>query len=107
MRSLYGSPIRVYLLLGVLAAVGLFSGGRLPVSLFPNSSKPVVGVEIPYGGGTADEFLNQNGRDIEEQLRSIATKGVEVERLEASYDPRSVVYELGFRWGTDPQEALR
>ena len=57
MKGIYASPLRVYLCLAVLALIGVFSGMRLPISLFPNSSKPVIGVDIPYGSTTADEFL--------------------------------------------------
>ena len=63
MRSLYSSPLRVYLCLGLLALIGLYSGFNLPVSLFPNSSKPTVSVGLNYGSATAEEFLSSHGID--------------------------------------------
>ncbi len=58
MRGIYSSPLRVYLILAALAAAGIASGLRLPISLFPNSTKPRVRVRLEYRSITADEFLN-------------------------------------------------
>lgn len=107
MNQLYSSPLRVYLCLGALALVGIFSGFRLPVSLFPNSSKPVVGMFISYGGSTADEFLNAYGSKLESQLREISTDEVEVEKVTSNYGDSGVDYTVDFRWGTKPKTALR
>lgn len=107
MKGLYASPIRVYLLLGALALAGVFAGGSLPISLFPNSTKPTVNLSIAYGSQTSEEFLNTFGRSLESQLRSIATKDAKVEKLEADYSPNSVNYNVEFHWGVDPNTALR
>ncbi len=64
MNRLYASPLRVYLLLGALAFWGIFSGFKLPSSLFPNSSKPRIIVTARYGGSTYEEFLNVYGRAL-------------------------------------------
>ncbi len=107
MKSLYSSPLRVYLCLGALAIAGILAGTILPVSLYPNSSKPTVWVEIPYGNNTADEFLNSYGRELEGQLQSISTGNLQVEKITAQYDASSVEYGLEFKWGAGSQEALR
>jgi len=103
--KIYSSPLRVYLFLGALALAGIYSGFRLPVSLFPNSSKPTIQVEIPYGNSTPEEFLNSYGRALEEQLRHINNEGVEVEKVEASYWRRNVDYDIEFKWGVSPTAA--
>lgn len=100
--KLYGSPLRVYLLLGTLALVGIYCGFKLPVSLFPNSSKPTVYVSIPYGNHTAEEFLNSHGGRMEDQLRRLVSDRVEIEKLKAHYESHSAEYEVEFRWGTPP-----
>ncbi len=82
MSKLYSSPMRVYLLLGALALAGIISGVRLPVSLFPNSSKPMVWVSISYGNMTAEEFLNNYGKGLEQQLRNMNAPHAEVEKIE-------------------------
>ncbi len=107
MGSLYSSPLRVYLLLGTLSLVGIFCGLNLPVSLFPNSSKPVVQVRIPLGDMTAKDFLNTYGANIEASISAINTEKVRVEKLEASYHKNDVSYKVYFPWETPSNEALK
>lgn len=107
MSRLYASPLRVYLCLGVLALAGIFSGLKLPVSLYPNSSKPVVAVQGFYGSLTPDEFLETYGRALESQLRTGAVAGVQVETIRASYNGERFFYEVEFPWGVDSQAAYR
>lgn len=99
MSKLYSSPFRVYLLLGVLALTGIFSGWKLPVSLFPNSSKPEIVVHIPYSNQTAEEFANVFGKRLEEQLRSISDPQAEIERVEAEYNGSNARFKVLFKWG--------
>ena len=107
MNRLYASPLRVYLLLGALAFWGIFSGFKLPSSLFPNSSKPRIIVTVRYGGSTYEEFLNVYGRALEEQMRSISTNEVAVETLRSRYGRSDVRYELEFKWGAQSRQALK
>lgn len=107
MSRLYASPLRVYLCLGVLALAGVVSGLSLPVSLFPNSTKPRVNVGFGYGSGTSDDFINTYGRTIEEQLRAVSGEGLEVERVLAEYHSGGASYDVHFRWGVSGQAALR
>lgn len=107
MGSLYSSPLRVYLLLGTLSLVGIFCGLSLPISLFPNSSKPVVFVRIPLGDSTAKDFLNSYGVNMESALAAINTEKVKVEKLEASYRKNDVSYKVFFPWETPANEALK
>jgi HAE1 family hydrophobic/amphiphilic exporter-1 len=93
--------------LGFAALAGLLSGSTLPVSLFPNSSKPTIWVEFRYGNGTADEFLNTYGRNIESALETITVDGTSVETVRAKYDRREVEYEVEFKWGAQAKRALR
>lgn len=107
MRSLYASPLRVYLLLGVLSLVGIFCGLSLPISLFPNSDKPVIQARIPYGDMTAKEFLDSYGLRLEASLGSLNTERVKVESLEANYRKNTVSYKIQFPWNTPSNEALK
>src|SRR4051794_40906005 len=101
MTSLYQSPLRVYLGLGALALWGLLSGFQLPVSLFPNSSKPIIFVQMGYGDMSAQEFLNTYGRDFEGHLQGIDVEGTEVDKLAATYSPGYVMYKIEFKWGAE------
>jgi HAE1 family hydrophobic/amphiphilic exporter-1 len=94
-------------MLGVLSLVGIFSGLSLPISLFPNSSKPVVQASIPYGDTTAKDFLNSYGQSLESSLGSLNTKYVKVEKLEARYGKGNVTYTVSFPWETPPNDALK
>ena len=107
MSRLYASPLRVYLCLAVLALVGLFSGFKLPVSLFPNSSKPRIGVSLSYGNNTADEFLRLYGASLESQLHAIETESVQIDKITAGYGRDSVRYSVEFKWGSPGRAALR
>lgn len=107
MKRLYAEPLRVYLLLTVLALAGIFCGLKLPVSLFPNSTKPVVWVSMSYGSLTSSEFIDSYGQDFENALRSIAIKEAHVELVESNYNAARVYYEVSFTWGSDPDAARK
>jgi len=107
LSKLYSSPLRVYLLLAVLALAGVLSGLKLPISLFPNSSKPRINVHMAYGDATPEEFLNTYGLSLEGQLKSISTDSIEVEKLSATYDAGGVDYDIIFKWGVPSKAALR
>jgi len=106
MTRLYQSPLRVYLALGALALWGIISGFQLPVSLFPNSSKPMVAVNLNYGEMSASEFLNTYGRQLEARLQGIADKDAAVDILKATYNAGYVRYRLQFKWGNDEHKSL-
>lgn len=105
--SIYSSPLRVYICLGALAIAGLIAGSRLPVSLFPNSSKPSVRVSMSYGSSTPEEFLDAFGRTLETQLRAISTADAQVEKINSSYGSDRVDIDVNFKWGTPPETALK
>ncbi len=106
MEGVYRSPIRVYLVLAILSLAGIFCAMRLPVSLFPNSSKPKIRACLNIDLAP-DAFLRQYGSSFEERLRAIRTNTLEVELLDATYSPRNVCFNVEFKWGGDPVEALR
>ena len=106
MKYIYSSPMRVYLCLGILALVGVYSGLQLPVSLFPNSSKPTVWVSISYGTSTSDEFVKTHGDNIERQIQGVSIDGKKVEKLGSEYGRFNVGYKVEFEWGTPANSAL-
>jgi HAE1 family hydrophobic/amphiphilic exporter-1 len=105
--KLYSSPLRVYLCLGFLALVGIYCGLKLPISLFPNSSRPTVSVRINYGNSTPEEFLNTYGRHLEDRFHDLSTGNLELEKVEADYDSQYAQYLIHFKWGVDPKEAFK
>ena len=103
MKFLIRNPLRVYLLLGTFALVGMFCGFNLPISLFPNSSKVTVKVDIPLFSSTPNEFYQLYGSTIESQLRSIDLK---INNFKAEYDFGSISYKLDFDWEVNGDLAL-
>jgi HAE1 family hydrophobic/amphiphilic exporter-1 len=97
----------VYICLAALALAGVIAGMRLPVSLFPNSSRPKIHVSLNYGSSTAREFIDAYGRNLEPILQGVTADGIEVERVEANYDIRDANYDVYFKWGASPKLALR
>lgn len=106
MGELYKNPLRVYLVLALLAAWGIYAGFSLPISLFPNSTKPMVHVEVPYGGLATDDFYQSYGRIIESQLRGIIVDNKSVAKLESEYSSTRVHYKVEFSWGVEGRNAL-
>jgi HAE1 family hydrophobic/amphiphilic exporter-1 len=107
MQGLYSKPLRVYLILGVLAICGLLSGTQLPISLFPMSNQPVIAVNLSYGSLSSQQFLESLGNLVESKLRGVKVLNQGVENLSAEYGDQSAHYLLKFAWGVDPDEARR
>lgn len=103
MIKIIQNPLRVYLILGTLALVGLFSGWKLPISLFPNSSKVIVQVQVPLYSSTPSDFYQLYGGQIENQLRNIDLK---INKFSADYSFGNVRYKIDFDWEVNGDEAL-
>jgi hydrophobic/amphiphilic exporter-1 (mainly G- bacteria), HAE1 family len=107
MNNIYRFPLRVYLILGCLALFGLISGMKLPISLFPNSNKPKISVNLNYGSITGDEFLKTYGKEFEEKLQAASFQSHQVEKVTSTYWSKDVRFEVEYRWGAPPVEAMR
>jgi HAE1 family hydrophobic/amphiphilic exporter-1 len=106
-KSLYSQPLRVYVVLAVVAFVGILAGLNLPISLFPNSTKPVVAISSDYGSLTAEEFLETYGTKLEADFQAISETAVKVEKVKANYNNGGVQYSVQFNWGNDPTAAKK
>jgi len=107
MKSVYNSPWRVYLFLGLFAVLGIYAGFDLPISLYPNSNRPTIQTGVSYGSSTSQEFIDNYGSQIEASLKAINRGNLKVEKVEANYEKSSVYYKVDFTWGADPKDALR
>jgi len=106
-RGLYSSPLRVYIILGALALMGLLAGSKLPISLYPNSNKPTIWSSISYGSMNAEEFVNKYGSKIENSLKAIQTDNLEVVKVTSTYNKSQANYNIEFQWGSEPKESKR
>lgn len=102
-KQLFQSPLRVYLILGILSLLGIYSGLNLPISLFPNSTKTNVRATIPLYSMSPNDFYSDYGFRIESQLRSMDLK---INNVKAEYNFGTVIYELDFDWSVNGDEAL-
>lgn len=107
MEAIYRGPLRVYLILGFAALVGIFCGLKLPISLFPNSSQPIVAVNIPYGDLSQEEFSLNYGPFVEGPLKGIQVDNFRVSELTTQYRDSGVQFLLTFDWGCDGEKAGR
>lgn len=108
MYRIYSSPIRVYLFLGILALVGLWAGDKLPVSMFPNSVRPTIGVSLKLSGYTPESFRDEVGSEIESSFKKLNTKTIQLDEVKASYNKSgNIDYNLKFSWKTDASEAMK
>lgn len=105
MREIYSKPLRVYVALAVLAFAGVYSGLRLPISLFPNSSQPEINININYGSLSEEEFKTNYGALIEGRLRSLSVDGFKIEEIKSEYRDGSADFLSKFEWGTDGNRA--
>ncbi len=108
MNKIYANPIRVYLFLGLLALIGLWAGGKLPVSLFPNSVRPGVSVTFALSGYTPESFRNELGAEIESAFKKMNSSLIHVDQVNAEYGKEgNIEYRLKFSWNTSASEALK
>lgn len=107
MKSIYSSPFRVYLVFALLGLLGSFSGFKLPISLYPNSSRPTIWVNSSYGHLSAKEFMHEYGNSLGSKLKNISSNNIEVDKVVADYGGSSVGFKVEFSWGVDPKEALK
>lgn len=103
---MYQSGLRVYLIFSLLALVGVVAGLNLPISLYPNSSKPSVYVNVGLGGLSPSSFFETYGLDFESRLQSIENSGVDIDKIISNYNNQGVSYEIFFDWGVENDEAL-
>ena len=86
-----------------LCAAGIFAMRNLPITLYPETTKVTVIAYVPYSGQTPQDFREQYGEELENQL-----KGVEdVDSVEANYRGNSARYNVEFAWNIDTDEATQ
>ncbi|MCB9229964.1 MAG: efflux RND transporter permease subunit [Deltaproteobacteria bacterium] len=107
MNKIYSSPVRVCLCAGVLILAGIWSFFNLPVAMFPDSTRPMIYVNIPFGSLPREAFLNSYGKFIESEFRSIQTETCVTDEVRGSYKSNRVYYSLSFRWENSGDHCLR
>lgn len=107
MKKILVNPLRVYLIVAVLAVIGLYCGWSLPISLFPQASRPVLALRIGYGSMSPDDFRERYGERMESGVRSIRRKDIAVENILSRYKLTEFTMNITFNWGADPDTAMK
>lgn len=107
LKVIYRNPRNTYFFFATLILVGIWSYLKLPVALFPNSTKPKIYVGASYGGMTREGFLNQFGKSLESDLNAIESDSCSTDFIEAQYRRERLWVDLSFSWGDDGKECLK
>ncbi|MBN8554962.1 MAG: efflux RND transporter permease subunit [Deltaproteobacteria bacterium] len=107
MKSIYTSPLRVFLCLGLLALVGIYQGFHLPISLYPKASKPRITVSVSYGENTPEQFMRSYGESLEASLSSLNTSGLSVQKIRTTYGTSRAEFTIDFDWGVSDTLAYK
>lgn len=107
MGKLFSSPIKVYMAMGVLCLLGIYSAFKLPVDLFPHSSKPSIVARVQLSGMTPESFYELYGSTIESRLQRIDVAGADAIAIQAEYHADNAQFSVDFKWGDDGDIALK
>lgn len=105
LQQLYSKPLRIYLFVALLAGLGVWSGLRLPISLYPNTNRPEVEITANYGNLSSEEFRKAYGASLENEIKSFRGDNLTVERVKADYRAGNVSMVATLKWGQDGQKA--
>lgn len=95
---MYKSGLRVYLFFLLMAIVGVLAGMKLPVSLYPNSSKPTVFVDVQLAGMSPESFYEAYGLTFESSFRKLEKNGITIDQLISEFDNNGVSFQVIFDW---------
>src|SRR5690606_13193073 len=98
LKQILQNPFRVFVLVAAMAIAGIWCGLQLPISLYPQTSRPVVRMSIYYAGFSSEEFIRKYGATIEYQLENIKNTGLALEDVKANYGSTSVNYTITYDW---------
>lgn len=107
MKKILENPIRLMVLVGTLAFLGIYCAFQLPMSLFPQSSRPKVYMSMSYGGYSAGEFIKKYGSNIEYELQNIKNSGLAIDKVEGTYSANRVEYTVAYDWNVPFGKALQ
>ena len=95
--------VAIYLLLALLAAAGIFEALRMPASIFPSVTFPLVKVIADAGEEPAAHVMPTVTRPLEEAV--LRVPGIQLVRSITSRGSAELTAQ--FSWGTDMQAALQ
>ena len=91
----------LFLLVGMGVAAGILLVLQLPIKLYPNTMKPIIGVYISHPGFTAADFREQYGTTLDGALAGIQ----DLESIQANYMNGRTRIRIDFKWDITYDEA--
>jgi len=91
----------LFLLVAVGIAAGITLVLQLPIKLYPNTMKPIIGIRISHPGYTAADFRDQYGTTLDGALAGIQ----DTDRIQSNYQNGSSRIRIDFKWDVDYDEA--
>jgi HAE1 family hydrophobic/amphiphilic exporter-1 len=107
LESILKNPKRIIFIFSFIAIAGIMSGLNLPISLFPQTSKPIVRLNVNYAGLSAEDFIRKYGANFESQLEGIKNTGLKISYVKGEYQHTGALYTIEFDWNTSYEKSLK
>ena len=101
------NPTRIYIAFALLMVAGIASYNSIPVALFPNATKPEISVIIPYDQTNRENFIQGEGKKLENDFKKIRVKSCDIDEVNAEYTFEDVYYKILGSWGDDADVCLK
>ncbi len=101
LKKFYGNFSAVGFLILMICGLGLLQFFRLPIALYPQTSRPTISINVDTYGISSEDFSERYGNDIESKILSIK----DVENITGDYETNNASWEVEFGWGYDEEKA--
>ena len=101
MNKIYQNPGLVVIISFFIIAIGLKNFFDLPIALYPNTTQPIVTLNLWDNNTNPEDFKEKYGSKIESALSAI--EGVEL--VEGQYHQNSSFWTVKYGWGVDEKRA--
>ena len=102
MKNLYKFPSLCLWLSGLIISLGIFYLSSINISLYPDTSRPVVYISASHKGIDPLAFKKEYGDQIESSLKAVE----DAEEVEGNYDSEHTYWQVTFPWNYKSSEAL-
>jgi len=91
----------LFLLVVVGIAAGITLALQLPIKLYPNTLKPIIGIRLSHPGFTAADFRDQYGTTLDGALAGIQ----DTDGIQSNYQSGNSSIRIDFKWEVPYDEA--
>lgn len=90
-------PVTTAMFFVCVTAIGIISGGRLPLESLPDIEFPFLLVNVPYRNSTPEEVERRITRPVEEALATLPG----IKKMESTSRDDGAEIQLQFEWGSE------